>query len=138
MKKQILLIPLCFLLSFCQSEDEQQVDPVKVKGTWYLKEISAGLMGIIPYKAGAVEFVFDDKKKSLTIKSKLKDTEEKDMYIRLGVKKKENYTYKITKVLDKYVLLIDGKSNGILEIKGEELSIDQGAYMDGDLIRLKR
>lgn len=124
----LAILSVVFLFS-CNQTDDDIIIPEEetVIGTWNLKNVSGGLIGInIDYTEGEVSWKFQSDN-TLIIEKNIITTGPEDIYSGLA---SGTYSYEIQQNGDNETLFIESEERGIINLS-EILTIDDGLVADG-------
>jgi hypothetical protein len=116
-------------------DDDTSAPTGKIKGTWYLKNVSGSLLGVnINYKRGDVIWHFEGAK-SLVIENNIMNLGSQNIH---AGPQSGTYNYEIQVVDGSQTLFINNSKIGVLLIRGNKLQIDDGLAADGYMKEFER
>lgn len=135
MKTKTVFVLLCFIVGLITScsTTTTSIDNQNntINGSWHLKNVSGGLMGInIDYQPGDVKWTFDTTTNTLAVENTIITTGPEDLYAGLDT---GTYTYEIQVEETTQTLYINNVARGSIQLENNysTLTIDDGVAADG-------
>ncbi len=131
MKTKILLILIIgFIGPFISCErNNDLINEPTIDGTWSLKNVSGGLIGInIEYNEGDVYWIFSKNEGTLVVENSIDSTGPKNIFSGLT---SGTYNFKIQYESDLAVLYINDLKRGFLIIEEDSFTMNDGIAADG-------
>ncbi|WP_438963192.1 hypothetical protein [Nonlabens sp.] len=139
MKSIKLIFLLCFaflIFASCNSDDDQTNSTTTINGTWHLKNVRGGFVGInIDYSRGEVIYDFNLSNNTVDITNNILTTGPQDIYAGLD---SGTYPIRIEQNGNTETLFIDHIDKGTIDLQGSILYLDDNIAADGFLMEFER
>ncbi|WP_341216496.1 hypothetical protein [uncultured Wocania sp.] len=127
MKKSVILILSCFFIFSSCSNDEDPIDPQKIKYLWHLVKVTGGVAGIDEeFNLETIVWAFNDANKTLVVENNNDDDTIED-----GLDS-GTYEYSVLDLDGKSYLTVNNNELGSFEISQSALVINQNIMSTGD------
>lgn len=131
----LIIISSVFLFTNCKSDDDSTQTEL-LNGTWNLKNVSGGLMGLnLDYDQGEVIWIFNLEQNNLTVENNIITPGMKANYAGpdSGI-----YNVEINQNGEVQTLFINDREIGRIILKDNILKIDDGIAADGFITKFER